>query len=192
MQQHNQHSQTNTGYRIWPVGLFRRKGSHTRAVSGDAFVEAMRGSATGVNIVTTDGPAGRFGLTVSAFSSVSAEPPSVLVCVNQKSPACAAIRENRQFCVNVLSTEQRELANTFAGMPAGGDPYDFDRASWKSVATNSPVLEKSVAGFDCVLNSAIDAGTHTIFIGVVSAVTGNNGNPLLYTNRSFRRSCCDA
>lgn len=162
-----------------------------QTVPADDFVQVMRGAATGVNIVTTDGPAGRFGLTVSAFSSVSAQPPSVLVCINRRSPACKAIRKNRQFCVNVLSAEQRELANTFAGIP-DRKPYDFSQASWQRAATRSPLFDETVASFDCTLDTAIDTGTHTIFIGLVCATTGNDAKPLLYSNRSYCRVCDDA
>jgi flavin reductase len=156
-----------------------------RTVTSNTFVNAMRGAAAGVNIVTTDGVAGRFGLTVSAFSSVSAEPPSVLVCVNRQSPACEAIRRNRQFCVNVLSANQYELANT-------GDAYDFSQGSWQQLATSSPLLDEAVASFDCTLGTAIDAGTHTIFIGLVCAAAGGSANPLVYANQSYRRACCAA
>lgn len=164
----------------------------TAAVSADTYVQAMRGAATGVNIVTTDGPAGQFGLTVSAFSSLSANPPSVLVCINRKSPACEAIRRNRQFCVNVLSADQLELANTFAGMPADGDAYDFRQGSWQQIANSSPRLNEAVASFDCRLGTALDVGTHTIFIGLVCAVVDGEANPLLYTDQSYRRACCAA
>ena len=151
----------------------------THAVDAQQFVNAMRGAATGVNIVSTDGPAGRFGLTVSAFSSVSAEPPMVLVCINRKSPACNAVCENRRFCVNVLSTKQRLLADTFAGMPQDSEAYDFANAAWVTGATGAPMLADSVAGFDCVLTTAIEAGTPTIYIGEVHEVAGTEAKPLI-------------
>lgn len=162
------------------------------SVASDSFVRAMRGAATGVNVVTTDGPAGRYGLTVSAFSSVSAQPPMVLVCVNRRSPACKAIRKNEAFCVNVLSTAQRPLADTFAGSAAGGRPYDFSSASWTRAQTGAPLLDGGVASFDCSVDSAIDAGTHTIFIGLVRAVDHGSASPLLYSDRSYRRACGNA
>jgi len=160
-----------------------------RAVDGERFVRAMRGAATGVNIVTTDGPSGRFGLTVSAFSSVSAEPPTVLVCINRRSPLREAIRDNRSFCVNVLAAAQQPLADRFAGRPADGKPYDFAAAKWRRACSGSPLLEASVASFDCSLASAVDAGSHTIFIGTVNAVGHRDTDPLLYANRSYSRPC---
>lgn len=86
------------------------------------FVAAMGLAATGVSVVTTDGPAGRFGLTVSAVSSVSAEPPLVLVCINRKSPAMAAVEANGVFAVNLLSAAHRAYAETFSGARARAAP----------------------------------------------------------------------
>lgn len=169
----------------WLAGISRAVDSAASA----GFIQAMRGTATGVNVVTTDGPAGRFGLTVSAFSSVSAEPPTVLVCINRSSPARSAVRENGAFCINVLSTAQRPLADTFAGNASGGEPYSFESGSWTRSRTGSPILDDSVASFDCTLQSSIDAGTHTIFIGAVRAVGYNKSSPLLYTDRAYRRVC---
>ena len=154
-----------------------------------AFIKAMRGAVTGVNIVTTDGSAGRFGLTVSAFSSVSADPPLVLVCLNQRSPACDAILVNDRFCVNVLSTEQQHLADTFSGQTAEGVPYEFNVGRWQEIASGAPVLVDAVASFDCVLHSAIASGSHTILIGRAMAVSAGPRHPLLYTNRGYGHPC---
>jgi flavin reductase len=179
-------------YRRNPLRLMPAVHSTIDAITGEKFVTAMRGAAAGVNIVTTDGPAGRWGMTVSAFSSVSAEPPTVLVCINRRSPLCAAIVRNRRFCINILSAEQRPLAETFSGHPQDGDPYDFDAATWTKAATGAPLLTGSVASFDCKLGTAVDAGTHAIFVGSVCSVKHNDASPLLYTNRAYRRACCDA
>lgn len=162
------------------------RSSGPSADSGD-FINAMRYAVTGVNIVTTDGPAGRFGLTVSAFSSVSAEPPMLLVCINRRSPACAAIRSNRRFCVNVLAAAQRPLADSFAGRPRSGRPYDFAEGQWQWRTTGSPVLADAVASFDCTLHESAVAGTHRIFIGAAVAIGASPGTPLLYTNRAYGR-----
>ena len=161
------------------------------SIATQDFIRAMRGAVTGVNVVTTDGSGGRFGLTVSAFTSVSAEPPMVLICVNRKGPACAAIRENNVFCVNVLSTSQRSVAETFAGNPTVGEAYDFEAGTWTLSQTGAPLLDGSVANLDCALTSAVDAGTHTIFVGDVKSIEHNDVSPLLYTDRAYRRACCE-
>lgn len=154
----------------------------------NAFVNAMRGAATSVNVVTTDGPAGRLGLTVSAFASVSADPPTVLVCINKRSRASAAVLENGRFCVNVLSIDQRRIADIFAGQPAEGVAYDFTTARWKE-EMGLPSLVDAVASFHCLLEKAIDTGSHTVFIGRVSGVAAASGHPLLYTDRAYGRVC---
>ena len=156
-------------------------------VSAAEFVEAMRSAVTGVTIVSTDGAAGRYGVTVSAFSSVSAEPPMVLVCINRSSPVSAALAQNRVFAVNVLSTSQQSLADSFAGRPGKGAPYDFGAACWNASATGAPVLSGAVAGLDCALVTTVDAGTHRIFIGRVVDVATAAKDPLLYSNRMYGR-----
>ena len=81
------------------------------------FVDGMSRAAFCVNVVTTDGPAGRAGVTVSAMSSISADGsnPTVLVCIHHQSRTAAAILENRTFCVNVLRHDQSDIADCFGG-----------------------------------------------------------------------------
>ena len=169
------------------VDQLRPVASLPEPVSAAEFVDAMRGAVTGVNIVTTDGTAGRFGVTVSAFSSVSAEPPMVLVCVNRRSPVSDALVINGCFAVNVLSTSHQRLADIFAGNPDSSTPYDFGAARWNGSATGAPVLAGSVAGFDCALATTVDAGTHRVFIGRVLDVSTSAADPLLYSNRRYGR-----
>ena len=154
--------------------------------AGD-FRSAMSLAVTGVNIVTTDGPMGLYGLTVSAVSSVSAEPPMLLVCVNRKSIACNAIRGNGSFAVNVLAARQQSVAETFSGSDAHGAAYTFTDDDWLTMVTGSPVLQGAIATFDCEIESALAAATHTIFIGRVNSTTECVDAPLLYTNRNYGR-----
>jgi len=149
------------------------------------FIAAMGRAVTGVTVVTTDGPAGRFGITVSAFASVSAEPPLVLVCVNRKSPVAAAAIINRVLCVNVLADAHRHVADTFAGRSAAGRPYDFGVCDWDIAETGAPILGDSLATFDCHLDSWHDAGTHRILIGRVVAAGHGEARPLAYAQRSY-------
>lgn len=155
-------------------------------VSIPSFVAAMAGAATQVTIVTTDGAAGRFGVTVSAFASVSAEPPLVLVCINQNSPAVAAIDTHNAFCVNVLSDEQSPIANCFAGRPGEHPPFDFACADWSNASTGAPLLEGASANFDCTIETSYSAGTHRIFIGRVAAVLSSERAPLAFSNRAYQ------
>jgi flavin reductase len=150
-----------------------------------AFRSAMSLAVTGVNIVTTDGPLGRYGLTVSAVSSVSTEPPMILVCVNQKSIASNAIRGNGAFAINVLANGQQSFAETFSGSDQHGGAYEFDSKDWLTEVTGSPVLKGAVASFDCEVESAVSAATHTVFIGRVLATAECPDTPLIYTDRRY-------
>lgn len=151
------------------------------------FVGAMGLAATGVSVVTTDGPAGRMGLTVSAVSSVSADPPLVLICVNRKSPAVAAIDGNGAFAVNLLAVHHQSYAETFAGRPREGKPFDFGNHEWREGETGLPLVKEATASFECDTHETVDAGTHRIFIGRVVAAHKGQSDPLIYCNRAFRR-----
>ncbi|WP_374654687.1 flavin reductase family protein [Dongia sp.] len=155
------------------------------SVDVDTFVGAMRVQATAVNLVTSDGPGGRTGVTVSAMTSVSAEPPLLLACVNRRSPSVAVIRQNGVFCINALSAEQSELANTFAGRPSSGEPFDFAAAEWTTLTTAAPVLVDAVANLDCIVHDIVEAGSHTIFIGRVVGAAHRNVKPLVYCDRTY-------
>jgi flavin reductase len=155
------------------------------ATPRDRFIDAMSRAVTGVTIVTTDGELGRFGQTVSAMTSVSADPPMLLVCINRKSPIRAAIDCHRVFAVNVLRADQRRLADTFAGRPRTGTPYDFGIARWSAAETGSPLLSGAIAQFECALDSSTNAGTHTIYVGHVVAAYPGAGAPLVYARRGY-------
>ncbi len=155
--------------------------------SSARFVAAMGRTVTGVTIVATGGPAGTFGITASSFTSVSAEPPLVLVCVNRKSPIVEAVLANGVFCINVLADAHRLVADTFAGRSANGRPYDFGVGDWGTAVTGAPVLTGSLATFDCFLESWHDAGSHRILIGKVTAAGFADALPLAYVQRSYRR-----
>lgn len=159
--------------------------SLTDASLRDRFIDGMSRVATSVTIVTTDGDAGRFGLTVSAMSSVTADPPTLLVCINRRNPMDAGIRANGVFGVNALRADQRWVAETFAGRPRRGNPYDFHAGNWHTENTGAPLLSGAVAWFDCVLIAAHHVGTHTIAIGRVVASGAEPGTPLIYGRRSF-------
>ncbi len=149
------------------------------------FVQAMAQAAFGVSIVTTDGRSGRFGLTVSAISSVSAEPPLLLACINRKNVIAEALTQNGKFAVNLLAQDQWSLARIFAGRPKTGLPYDFSQGQWLETKERPPRLKNCSANFDCNLESWHDAGTHRIFIGRAVTATHSGLAPLVYSNRKF-------
>lgn len=152
------------------------------------FVEAMSQIAATVNVVTTDGPAGRFGVTVSAMSAVSADgaAPTLLVCVHGDSPAAAAIRANGAFCVNVLSDDQSYISDTFAGRFKDRFADRFDCTDWTSMPSGAARVVDPLVAFDCRVQTATDVGTHTVFIGAVGDVfQAPRGAPLIYARRAY-------
>jgi flavin reductase (DIM6/NTAB) family NADH-FMN oxidoreductase RutF len=150
-----------------------------------AFIAAMGRACTGVTVVTTDGPAGRYGATVSAMSSVSADPPLLLVCVNRSNLVAPALDTNRHFCVNVLGAEQQEVSQVFAGQASCSNADRFACAQWQREATGAPVLADALASFDCAVQSQFDLGTHTVYIGRVLSASSRDGQPLLYHRRHY-------
>ena len=161
--------------------------SPQQSIDSAAFISAMGAAATSVTVVTTIGPAGRFGITVSALASVSADPPLLLVCVNRKNPSVAAMTQNGRFAVNILAEHQSDVAKTFSGRPIKGSPYEFLNDDWQNGKLGMPLLIDAAAHFECEIESIHDAGTHRIFIGrVVSAVRGSHA-PLIYSSRNFGR-----
>jgi len=157
----------------------------TAPISIAPYLSAMSGAVTGVNIVTTDGPAGRFGLTVSSMASVSAEPPLLLIAVNRRSPLLAALLENGVFGVSALGVHHAELADTFAGRPRSGVPYDFAAARWRCAPSGVPLVADAAAQFDCRVSSVTDAGTHAIVVGAVEGASRGAVAALAYTRRGY-------
>jgi flavin reductase (DIM6/NTAB) family NADH-FMN oxidoreductase RutF len=153
------------------------------------FLSAMSHAACTVSVVTTDGPAGRFGLTVSAMSSVSADgpTPTLLVCINHRSAAADALLANGVFCVNVLRDDQSGISDTFAGRSGTPAPDKFDCAPWTTLRTGAPRVVDPLVAFDCRVLRAERVGTHFVVVGAVEAVfvAGAGGAPLIYANRSY-------
>lgn len=155
------------------------------SIARDRFLGAMGRVFSSVSIVTTDGPAGRFAITVSSAGSASADPPLILACIQRRSPVHAAIRENSAFSVNVLAVGQEHLSDCFAGRPRQGAPFDFESAEWHAGKTGVPLLRGAVAAFDCVLHSTHEAGSHTVFFGRVLDIVEADDSTLIYGRRAY-------
>ena len=154
----------------------------------DKFLGGMSHAASTVNIITTDGAAGKAGLTVSAMSSVSADTPlpTLLVCVHHMSPAAQKIIDNGVFCVNVLKDDQAYISDTFAGRFRDVVADKFDCVDWKPMPSGSPRVVDPLVGFDCRVMSSEQVGTHYVFFGEVSDIfIAGQGSPLIYANRAY-------
>ena len=154
----------------------------------ERFISAMSQSASTVNVITTDGAAGRAGITVSAMSSVSADTPrpTLLACVHHMSVAASAIIANGVFCVNVLRNDQAYISDAFAGRSKDELGDKFDCAGWTTLSTGAPRVVDPLVTFDCRVVSSEKVGTHHVFIGEVEDLfIGERGSPLLYSNRTY-------
>lgn len=155
----------------------------TTSVDRDAFLAAMRLVASTVTVVTTDGPAGKVGATVSAFTSLSADPPSVLVCLRSDSRIARAVAENGGFCVNILSEDAVEVARAFAG-PSPPDAAARFAGLAITPAAQGPILPRATA-FACTLTEEVIRGSHAICIGRVRAISNAGQKPLTYLSGGY-------
>ena len=152
------------------------------------FRNAMSHFAEAVHILTTDGPAGRRGVTISAVCSVSDDPATMLVCLNRKHESNHLFIENQVFAINTLSFQQRALSEAFSGKGELSQADRFALASWHTVQTGAPVLTDALASFDCRIIDTHEVATHYVIYGKVTAInTGKFDSSLIYLNRDYHR-----
>lgn len=152
------------------------------------FLEGMSRAAATVNIITTDGSAGKAGLTVSAMTSVSADGsrPMLLICINQNSPGAQSIIDNAVFAVNVLCESHASVSDIFAGRSDARGEAKFSCANWHQGTTGAPLLEDALVSFDCRLSLHRLIGTHHVMFGEVESVRlAGVGRPLIYAGRAY-------
>jgi flavin reductase len=148
------------------------------------FREAMSRLGTAVNLVTTDGPAGRYGFTASAVCSVTDSPPSLLVCINRGSTSYERFRINGVLCVNVLAARHQSLSRRFASKADAADR--FSAGEWAKLGTGAPVLADAAVALDCRIVSVTTVGTHGVFLcEVTETLLGFASEGLIYFNRAY-------
>lgn len=155
-------------------------------ITPDAFRDALRHFPAGVTIVTIKAGEEMHGLTVSAFASVSPEPPLILVCIDHRHHAHKLLeQEGATFAVNILRANQSELSNRFAYVNSDDR---FAVGDWRTAVTGAPVLADALAWLDCTVYCHERAGTHTIYVGHVQAsdVPSPDQSPLVWWNRAYR------
>ncbi|MEO8275895.1 MAG: flavin reductase family protein [Thermoanaerobaculia bacterium] len=156
-------------------------------ISPDAYRDALRHFPAGVTVVTLKSGEEIHGLTVSAFVSVSPDPPLIAVIIDQRHRAHRLLEApGAVFAVNILGEGDRALSDRFAWAP---DSERFGAGTWTTAVTGAPVLAGAVAWLDCTIESRFPAGSHTVYIGAVqaSAVLSPEQPPLLYWNRDYRQ-----
>jgi flavin reductase len=149
------------------------------------FRNAVGAFATGVTVITTRGrpdvDTDVYGMTANAFSSVSLDPPLVLVCVVSGTIGAETIERNGVFAVNILSREQEPISRFFASRERPRGQSAFAELAHFSAVTGSPILEGAPAYLDCRVRSQHDAGDHVIFIGEVIALGADSSTrPLIF------------
>lgn len=144
------------------------------------FRKALGAFATGITVITTRGEDHSYGMTANAFSSVSLDPPLILVCAKSGAEGSEHIARNGVFAVNILAADQEPLSRYFSSKdrPRGRDA--FRDVEHRTVATGCPVLEGVVGYLDCRLHENRTVGDHEIFIGEVVALDASDREPLLF------------
>lgn len=153
------------------------------SLNPDEFRNACALFANGIAIATVTAPDNSpHGLTVSSFTSVSIDPPLVLICIDRSCTILTYFQTNPFFAINVLSEAQRDHSVKFATRTESR----FDGVPWFPGLTGSPLLHDCLARFQCRVDRLVEAGDHTIILGAVLKVESFPGEPLLYFNRSYR------
>lgn len=157
------------------------------AIDSQTFRATLAQWASGVTIVTSHHNGQHVGITASSFSSVSLEPPRILICVAKRLYTHQVIVASQLFAVNILSSAQQEWGMRFAGkVPEGQDR--FAGIDVFTAVTGARLLPAVLGWLDCRLSATYDGGDHSIFVGeVVAADAVDAGEPVLYYSRQWRR-----
>jgi len=156
-------------------------------ISPNAFRQVMGHFVTGVTVVTTFDEGRPQGITVNALSSVSLEPPLVMVALDRRRFITPSVREAARFAVNVLSEDQQALSDCFAGAPVEPGRDLFCGAAWTPGTTGLPLIDGAIATIECTVVERFQAGDHELFIGRVDAMANAEPHPmpLLYYRRQY-------
>jgi flavin reductase ActVB len=165
--------------------MVRPISAHNDEVAQQALKEGMSCLPAGVVVVTSWIRSRPWGTTVSSCSSLSLDPPLLLICLGSEAVSTKAIMEQQCFGVNVLRDSQADLASRGA---APGEPKYMDELVSEDAMMGSPAVKGALAWIHCELYNALAVGDHVVIIGQVHAVElGARGEPLLYHRRTFRR-----
>jgi flavin reductase (DIM6/NTAB) family NADH-FMN oxidoreductase RutF len=151
----------------------------TAGAGCEGFRSAMRHLASGVSLITTGQGEERTGLTATSVSSLSMEPPSLVVCINRTSTTLKAMRENRVFGVNFLAAGHREVADRFAGRGNVTGAARYQGSEWITLVTGAPLLADALAAIDCTIGTIMEWSTHVLVIGRAEAIHQPGGGQAL-------------
>jgi flavin reductase (DIM6/NTAB) family NADH-FMN oxidoreductase RutF len=150
--------------------------------------DTLRFWASGVSVVCTATADQRAGMTVSAFNSLSIDPPLILVCLAKETTTAHLLQTSQCFAVSILADHMADLSDRFAGrVPLPGNESRFDGVAITTAETGAPILTDAIAWLDCAVETQHDGSTHWIVIGRVVAAGYRTGqSPLLYFDRDYR------
>ena len=147
-----------------------------------ALRQAFGAFATGVTVITTRQSDGTpRGFTANSFTSVSLDPPLLLVCLAKTAHSAEVFAQSPHFAVNVLAEDQKAVSGLFASRV----PDKFDQCAWTPGAAQVPLIDGALAQFACANHQLVDAGDHLILIGRIEAFTTNDGQPLGYFRGNY-------
>lgn len=154
-------------------------------IDAETFKQVLRRWASGVTVITCRREERVHGMTASSFTSVSLDPPLVLVCVDRRTRTYECLGAQGAFGIHILGTEMEEISNRCAGF-LGDRAHELDDLPHRTEVTGAPILDGALAWMDCLLRQTYEAGDHAIFIGEIQAAGGRDGSPLLWFNRDYR------
>ena len=158
-------------------------------IEPNVFRRVMGHFVTGVSVVTALDGDRPFGITVNALSSVSLQPPLVMVALDRRRFLTPIVRAGGRYAVNILGEDQQALSDCFAGAPVTPGREDFCGAAWHPGPTGLPLLDGAIATLECTVVETFSAGDHDLFIGHVDTLDnqGREAMPLLYYRRRYLR-----
>jgi flavin reductase (DIM6/NTAB) family NADH-FMN oxidoreductase RutF len=161
--------------------------SGQKTIDGKSFWRTLGERATGITIVTALGPAGPAGFLGLSASHVCADPPTMLVSVDDRTAALSAILESRHFAINFLPANALDIADSFGGKGLLKGAERFEAERWGKLTTGAPIFSTALGAFDCVLEETYRRGPVTIAIGrVVDLLATGSGEPLLFFRGQYK------
>lgn len=159
----------------------------TMTLDAEELRAAMRAWTSGVAIVTAAFGGHEHGMTVSSFTSISLDPPLIVISLQKTSRTREMVTQAGSFGVTILAADQQELSERFANRPAGTD-HGLDGLETEKLATGAPFIKGGLAWLDCRVSQMVPVGMNTLFIGEVVAVhVDERSAPLIYHHRTYRQ-----
>ena len=151
------------------------------------FRNALGRFPTGVTVITSGAPGMEYGMTCQSFTSLSLDPPLVLVCIDRKAGILPLLEETRAFTVNILGADQERLSGFFSSSSRPDPPHQFDDVPHSTGVTGTARITAATTVFDCTLHGWLEGGDHRIAVGKVEAFAHTSEeSPILFFEGAYR------